>query len=96
MTNNYLKSLQIQLLQAKEIYFNIKVRPNLPKTRIKEIMTDKTIKLDLAAIPEKNKANQEIINYFSKKFEVFKHNVIIISGKKDKIKLIKIIQKKSK
>ncbi len=73
-------------------YLRIKTRPNSSKTQIKEKMKDGTIKLDVAAIPEKNKANQEIIKFLSKKFEVLKDNVIIVSGKKDRIKLIKIIK----
>ncbi len=82
--------LKIKLVQKDEIYLHVKARPNAQKTQIKGIMEDGTIKIEVTAKPEKDKANQEIIKFLSKKFEVLKDNVIIISGKKDRIKLIKI------
>ena len=88
-----MKNFQNILAQKNELYIRIKVRPNAPKTQIKETMEDKTIKLDVAAAPEKDKANKEMIKFLAKKFEVLRDNVIIISGKKDRLKLIKIMKK---
>ena len=75
----------------KEVYLRIKGRPGAAKTEIKEILDDDTIKITIAAAPEKGKANQELIKFLSKTFAVDKNNVKILSGKSEKIKLIKII-----
>lgn len=72
------------------MYLRIKVHPNAPKTELKETMTDGTLKINLAAPAEKNKANTELIKFLAKKFAISQENVIIISGKKERIKLIKM------
>ena len=75
-------------------YLRIKVIPNSNTNEIKEIMTDdsgeETIKIKIKAIPEKGKANTELIKFLSKELEIKKSNISIISGKTDRIKLIKI------
>ena len=58
----------------------IKVITNAQKTEIIWELEDWTIKLKVRAIPEKWKANSEIIEY----------KIEIISGKTSKIKLLKI------
>ncbi len=80
-----------QFKEKGEIYLRVKVRPNVSENKIKEILEDSTIKIDITAKPEKNKANNEVIKFLSKEFGVLKNNVKIISGSKDKVKLIKII-----
>ena len=79
-----------QLNDKGEIYFKIKVIPGAAKTELKEKMADGTIKISVAAPPERGKANQELIKFLAKEFEVGKEQIIIISGKTEKVKLIKI------
>lgn len=67
--------------------FFIFVKTNMPKTRITNIEGN-SIKLDVHAIPEKGKANLEIIKFFKKEF---KKNIEIISGHNSKKKLVKVI-----
>ncbi len=82
-----------KLYQEKgEIYLRVKVRPNASKTCVKEIMADETIKIDLAAAPEKGKANQELIKFLTKQFDAITGNVKIISGAGERLKLVKIIK----
>lgn len=69
------------------IYVKIKVVPNAEKTEIIEKMENNSYKMRVNAAPEKNKANQAIIRFFKK---IFSLNAEIISGKTDKIKLIKL------
>ncbi len=75
-------------------YLRIKVIPNSNTNEIKEIMTDdsgeETIKIKIKAVPEKGKANAELIKFLSKELEIKKSNISILSGKTDRIKLIKI------
>ena len=68
----------------------IKVITNAQKTEIIWELEDWTIKLKVRAIPEKWKANSEIIEYFSKILNLNKSKIEIISCKTSKIKLLKI------
>ena len=73
------------------IYLRIKVNPGAYKTEIKSIMNDKTIKINISKPAEKNKANEELIKFLAKEFEINQKNVKIISGAGQRLKLIKII-----
>lgn len=81
------------LADKREIYLSIKARPGAPKTGFKEIMKTEegeVIKLDVAAAPEKGRANREIIRFLSGAFDIPKGNIKILSGAGDKLKLIKL------
>lgn len=72
-------------------YIRIKVIPKSPKSEFVEEMADNTLKIRIAAPPEKGKANAELIKFLSKHFNVPKKGITIISGKSDPVKLVKII-----
>ncbi len=55
---------------------HIKVKPKARETKITGIDGDKVL-VDVAAVPEKNKANQEIVKFFKK---LTKKEVKIKSG----------------
>jgi uncharacterized protein len=78
----------------KEDYLRIKVIPKSVKNEIVEIMEDaegeQTIKIRIKAIPEKGKANAELIKFLSKELEVHKEKISILSGKTEQLKLIKV------
>lgn len=78
------------LANNKEIHFQVKVIPGAPKTELREEMADGTIKVALAAKPEKGEANQELINYLAKLLGVRKYQVKIISGLAERTKLVKV------
>lgn len=82
----------------KKDYLRIKVLPKSPKNEITEIMADEsgeeTIKIRIKAVPEKGKANAELIKFLSKELNIAKDKISIISGKSDQLKLIKISQDK--
>ncbi|MFA5753849.1 MAG: DUF167 domain-containing protein [Patescibacteria group bacterium] len=79
-----------KLANNKEIYLRIKVIPGAGKTGFLDTMADGTIKIALAAAPEKGKANQELINFLAIELEVRKYQVKIISGAGERLKLIKV------
>jgi len=88
------KKIEISELKEKlsaqgEAYFKIKVIPGASKTEIKEMMADGTIKISVAAQPEKGKANLELINFLRAEFRA--REVKIISGATSRIKLVKIV-----
>jgi len=82
---------QDKFKKEKELYLRIKVRPGAAKSEVKEILEDETIKIAISAVPERGKANAELVNFLAKTFDVSKNNVKIISGKSEKIKLVKIV-----
>jgi hypothetical protein len=78
------------LANNKEIYLRVKVFPGAGKTDLLSIMSDGTVKIAVAAAPEKGKANQELINFLATALGVRKYQVKIISGLTDRLKLMKI------
>lgn len=77
----------------KSDYLRIKVIPRSAKNEVVEIMEDetgeKTIKIRIKAIPEKGKANAELIKFLSKELSLPKDQISILSGKQDQLKLLK-------
>jgi uncharacterized protein len=66
--------------------FSIKVVPNSSKTEILE--DNGVLKLYLKAIPDKGKANAELIKFFKKEYKL---SVSIKSGKTNRKKIIEIL-----
>ena len=67
----------------------IRVKPSSPKTEIREYDKNKdSWKINVSAIPEKNKANIAIIKFFKKKY---KKDIKIISGLTSRDKTIKVL-----
>jgi hypothetical protein len=74
----------------KKNYLRIKVTPRQPKTEFYWLMDDGTIKIRLKAIPEKWKANTELISFLSKELHTSKDKIDIISWASDSIKLVRV------
>jgi uncharacterized protein (TIGR00251 family) len=66
----------------------VKVIPRSAKTEIAGEMADGTLKIRIAAPPEKGKANEELIRFLSAHFGVKK--VEIISGHTAALKIIRL------
>ena len=92
MTQNMLTEYKKQLKEKGEIHFKIKGRPGASKTIVKDIMSDGTIKIDIAKSPEKGKANEALVAFLAKEFDVLRKSVKIISGASSKVKLVKIVK----
>ncbi len=50
---------------------------------------EQTIKIRIKAVPEKGKANEELIKFLSKELSISKDQITIISGKSTQLKLIR-------
>ncbi len=70
----------------KNNLLKIKVIPNASRTELKEI--NNQLKLYLQAVPEKGKANQAIIKFFKKEYNL---KVEIKSGSKSREKVLTVI-----
>lgn len=67
---------------------NIIVKPNSPKTGIKEFDSEKqAYRVNIKAVPEKGEANKEVIKYFTK---LLRKDVKITSGLKSRKKVLRI------
>ena len=87
-----LEKYQQILTDKGEVYLRIKARPGSPKTEVKAIMDDETIKVDVAAAPENGRANEELIRFLAEELGVGKKDVRVLSGAADRLKLIKVIK----
>lgn len=90
MISGYKKTLE----EKGEVYLRAKINPGASKSQVKGVMQGEdgdVIKIDIAAQPEKGRANQELVRFLAKEFGVSKNNIKILSGASDRVKLIKII-----
>jgi len=78
------------LAKNKEIYLKIKVSPGRDKTEFSGLMADGTLKISVAAAPEKGEANQELIKFLSTALAVRRYQVEITSGATGRRKSVKV------
>lgn len=88
MTEEFKKKLR----EKGEVFLKVKIRPASPQTAFKNIMADKTIKIDIKERPIEGKANAELIKFLANEFAISEKNVKIVSGASDKLKLVRIIK----
>lgn len=89
-----LETYKKELKETGKVIFKIKVIAKAPKTMFRDVMQDNTIKLAVAQVAEKGKANEEICSFLAKEFVVTKREVSILSGKSAPTKLIQITKEK--
>ena len=72
----------------------VRLTPNSSSCKILGLTTDTNgeefLKISVVSIPEKGKANKELIAFLSKKLKIAKSNFEIFSGELDKWKKIRI------
>ncbi len=73
---------------------HIKVTPNSSQTKISGKFLDEKnqeyIKINLAAVPEDNKANEELIKFLAKLLKISKSKIEIIRGETSRMKVVKV------
>ncbi len=78
-------------LQAEgKLTLHLRVIPKSPKTAWSETLSDGSIKLRVAAAPERGKANAEILRFLSGEFSVPRHHIEILAGATAHIKLVRL------
>jgi len=88
MLEKYQKTLE----KSGEIYLRVRVRPGAGENAVKDILADETVKVDIAAPAENNRANLALIKFFSREFLTPPENIKILSGAGERLKLLKIIK----
>ena len=68
----------------------VKVIPRSPRTEFAGAMADGTLKVRLAAVPEKGKANEALCAFLAAHYGVSRHHVTVISGQTAALKLVRI------
>ena len=74
--------------ESTPLYMRVKVVSKAAKTEIVDVMEDDTYKIRVAAVPLKGKANAELIKFLKKALKA--NEVVIISGQRDSVKLLRI------
>ena len=76
------------------LYLNVKVIPKAQRTEFVELMQgpdgEEILKIKVAAVPEKGKANAELCRFLAKEFQVSKSLVSVVQGQRSPRKVIKI------
>ena len=76
---------------AGPLTLKIKVIPQSSKSEIVGEMADGTIKIRIAAPPEKGRANDELCSFLARHYKVPAANVTILSGAASQKKLVRIM-----
>ena len=84
--------MNFQWLRKKDnsVLINIHVVPKSSRSEITRIYNN-SLKIKLNAKPQDNEANKELINFLSKNLKIPKLNIEIISGHKQKDKVVSLI-----
>lgn len=74
----------------------VRLQPNSSSCRVNGFFVDadnnEFLKICVVSVPEKGKANKELINFLAKKMKIAKSKFEIVSGELDHYKKIRIIE----
>lgn len=87
---NFLKTTKAELEKKGFTYLKIKVLPKANQTEFRELMSDETLKIGVKAPPTDGKANTVLGKFLKKEFGASEVN--ILSGKTDRVKLVKLVK----
>jgi len=77
----------------------VKLTPGAKQNKVigweEDLFGDRTLKVQVTAIPEKGKANKALIALLSKHWKVPKSSITIIRGETSRIKILEIISNKN-
>ena len=85
-----LENLKAELEQKGSVSLTVKVITKASRNEIAGFLADGSLKLKVAAVPEKGKANVQIREFLAREFSVGKQSVEIVRGTTSSIKLIRI------
>ncbi len=81
-------------VRDNNVLLRLKIKANASQNKLKEIK-DGRLYIEIKSIPDKGKANKELIKFLSKTFKAAKSNIIIDSGTTSKFKTVNIPLTKS-
>jgi uncharacterized protein len=85
-----LSRLRDKLAAEGAVTIPVKVIPRAAKTECSGFLEDGSLKIKLAAVPDKGKANEELRRFFAELFEIDRRQVSIVSGESSPRKLVRL------
>jgi uncharacterized protein len=82
--------LHKRVAQPLPATFRVKVSPKSPKTEITGELADGTLKIRVAAAPERGKANAELCAFLAREIGVPAEKIQVISGHTSPMKLVRV------
>lgn len=73
-----------------DLVLRIKVIPRSPRSEIAGTMDDGTLKVRIAAVAEKGKANAELIAFLARQYGVPRGNIDILTGQTSTLKQVRV------
>ncbi len=86
------KLLEQRISQGMPATFRVKVTPKSPKTEIMGELADGTLKVKVAALPERGKANAELCAFLAREIGVPHSRVEVVSGHTSPLKLVRVLR----
>jgi uncharacterized protein (TIGR00251 family) len=80
-------------ISKNEVIIHLKITPNSKQNQILGLLEEgffASLKISIAAVPEKNKANEELKRFLAAKLEINKTSIKILKGNTSSKKLVKI------
>ena len=80
--------------KQQEIILRVRLTPNSSCCKVSGIFVDtdneKWLKINVISVPEKGKANKELVNFLARELKIAKSTIEIIVGQLDRYKKLKI------
>lgn len=86
-----LTTLHDQLRRQGELVLKLKVMPKSPRNELSGWMADGSLKVRVAAAPEKGKANAELCSFLATEFGLPQKNVSVTAGASSHHKTVKLL-----
>jgi uncharacterized protein (TIGR00251 family) len=85
-----LPELRAKLISEGAVTIAVKVIPRAAKTECVGFLDDGSLKIKLAAVPDKGKANEELRRFLAELFELDRRQVSIVAGETSPRKLVRL------
>lgn len=82
------EAAELKAVFPKPGYYRVKVTTKQPQTRLLGLRLDGTIKIAVAAAPERGKANKELLSFIAKGLGLAKDQIRISAGLSSPLKVI--------
>jgi uncharacterized protein len=84
--------MRLPQMMTDALTLHLRVRPGAKRTCLKKILADGSIKIDIAAPAEDNRANLELISFIAEQHGVQRNAVEILSGQTSGKKVVRVQQ----
>lgn len=82
--------LRLRLQREGALQLSIRVIPKAPRTEWAGVLADGSLKVKLHAVPEKGKANEELVRFLAAELDVPRERVEIVAGATNTRKQVRI------